>query len=288
MKSINRTFWGALAVAGILWACDSNSQQVETTDLGTEVNFHKRGNGEGFVEGELLRMNLKFTTASGQVITETREDDPMYIPYRTDTAGIMGQFQSVLELLSVGDSCTFEIPAEDVFQKTFQRPLPDSIEASSMTKWELGIAEQVSMEEYQERAQALQVQMEAEQLVIDANKIEAYLSENGLSAETTESGLRYTITQTGSGPTPDQGQRVNVRYAGRFMENGQEFDAGDYAFPLGAGQVIRGWDEGISYLQVGSKAVLYIPSALAYGPRGRASIPPNSILIFDVELLEIN
>jgi FKBP-type peptidyl-prolyl cis-trans isomerase len=107
----------------------------------------------------------------------------------------------------------------------------------------------------------------------------------------TESGLRITDLVIGDGPEARSGQTVIVNYRGT-LENGKEFDSsygrGPFSFPLGAGRVIRGWDEGVAGMQVGGKRKLVIPSDLAYGERGAGGvIPPNATLIFEVELLEI-
>jgi peptidylprolyl isomerase len=107
----------------------------------------------------------------------------------------------------------------------------------------------------------------------------------------TESGLRITDLAIGDGPEARSGQTVVVNYRGT-LENGREFDSsygrGPFSFPLGAGRVIRGWDEGVAGMQVGGKRRLVIPPDLAYGQRGAGGvIPPNATLIFEVELLEI-
>jgi hypothetical protein len=107
----------------------------------------------------------------------------------------------------------------------------------------------------------------------------------------TDSGLRITDLQIGDGPEASAGQTVVVNYRGT-LESGREFDSsygrGPFSFPLGAGRVIRGWDEGVAGMQVGGKRKLVIPPDLAYGQRGAGGvIPPNATLIFEVELLEI-
>jgi hypothetical protein len=107
----------------------------------------------------------------------------------------------------------------------------------------------------------------------------------------TPSGLRITDLVTGEGPEASSGQTVVVHYRGT-LENGKEFDAsygrGPFSFPLGAGRVIKGWDEGVAGMQVGGKRKLVIPPDLAYGQRGAGGvIPPNATLLFEVELLEI-
>jgi len=108
---------------------------------------------------------------------------------------------------------------------------------------------------------------------------------------TTDSGLRYAISEEGEGPTPEIGELVAVHYTG-WLEDGTQFDSSvdrgePITFPLGQGRVIAGWDEGIALLDVGDKGRLIIPSTLAYGPTGSGPIPPDSTLIFDVELVEI-
>ncbi len=108
----------------------------------------------------------------------------------------------------------------------------------------------------------------------------------------TDTGLRYQIIQKGDGVKAEKGQTVSVHYKGQLTD-GTVFDSSykrnqPIDFPLGVGQVIPGWDEGIQLLNVGDKARLVIPSNLGYGSRGAGGvIPPNATLIFDVELMDI-
>lgn len=108
--------------------------------------------------------------------------------------------------------------------------------------------------------------------------------------EKTASGLFYKIKEEGNGPKPEKGQTVAVHYEGKLTD-GMVFDNSyqrgePISFPVGVGRVISGWDEGISLLNVGSKASLIIPPALGYGASGAGGvIPPNAWLIFEVELV---
>jgi FKBP-type peptidyl-prolyl cis-trans isomerase len=109
---------------------------------------------------------------------------------------------------------------------------------------------------------------------------------------TTPSGLKYVDQVVGTGDTAAAGQNVSVHYTG-WLENGKKFDSSvdrgqPFSFPLGAGRVIKGWDEGVQGMKVGGKRKLTIPSDLGYGSRGAGGvIPPNATLIFDVELLGV-
>ncbi|MBV7328068.1 FKBP-type peptidyl-prolyl cis-trans isomerase [Chloroflexi bacterium TSY] len=109
----------------------------------------------------------------------------------------------------------------------------------------------------------------------------------------TESGLKYYDFEVGEGPTPEAGATVIVHYTG-WLEDGTKFDSSidrgsPFPFTVGAGQVIRGWDEGVGSMTVGTKRQLVIPPELGYGERGAGNgvIPSNATLIFEVELLEI-
>lgn len=108
----------------------------------------------------------------------------------------------------------------------------------------------------------------------------------------TDSGLRYIVIERGDGPSPETGDRVRVHYTG-WLTDGRKFDSSrdrgePYLFPVGVGQVIRGWDQGVGAMNVGGQRRLIIPPELGYGQRGAGNvIPPGATLIFDVELLEI-
>ena len=113
---------------------------------------------------------------------------------------------------------------------------------------------------------------------------------------TTPSGLQYEDTTVGAGAEAKTGQHVHVHYTGWLFNGGQQggkFDSSrdrndPFAFALGAGMVIQGWDEGVAGMKVGGQRTLVIPPQLAYGERGAGGvIPPNAALIFDVELLEV-
>lgn len=118
-------------------------------------------------------------------------------------------------------------------------------------------------------------------------------AENEPQEQSTPTGLRFIDYGGGSGDAAKAGDRVTVHYTGTF-EDGRKFDSSHdrnqpFAFNLGAGQVIRGWDEGVAGMRVGDRRRLIIPGHLGYGSRGAGGvIPPDATLVFDVALLGIN
>ena len=108
----------------------------------------------------------------------------------------------------------------------------------------------------------------------------------------TASGLEYIEVEPGTGAQAESGKTVSVHYTGKFQD-GKVFDSSvsrgePIKFPLGAGRVIKGWDEGIALMKAGGKAQLVIPPHLAYGESGAGGvIPPNATLVFDVELVSV-
>ena len=118
----------------------------------------------------------------------------------------------------------------------------------------------------------------------------------GKKMTTTASGLQYTDTVEGTGDQPKTGQICVMHYTGWLYEDGKKgakFDSSvdrgqPFEFPIGAGRVIGGWDEGVASMKIGGKRTLIIPPALGYGARGAGGvIPPNATLLFEVELLGV-
>ncbi len=113
-----------------------------------------------------------------------------------------------------------------------------------------------------------------------------------LGHEYTDSGLGIKILKEGTGVFPKKGETVVVHYSG-FLEDGKKFDSSfdrdePFSFPLGQGRVIKGWDEGVAKLKIGSRAILKIPASIGYGARGAGGvIPPNATLYFEIELLSV-
>ncbi len=132
------------------------------------------------------------------------------------------------------------------------------------------------------------------QMKEDINKIKEYLNNNNIDASQAPSGLFYTKENEGTGAAVTKGKKVKVHYTGKLMANGKKFDSSrdrgePIEFEVGKGQVIQGWEKGLTHFKKGGKGTLYIPSPLAYGSKGAGDmIPADAILIFDVEVVDVS
>ena len=132
-------------------------------------------------------------------------------------------------------------------------------------------------------------QMKEPQLA-NTKVIDEYVNEKGFQKH--ESGVYYKVEKQGEGAKPEAGQTVTVHYKG-YLPDGTKFDSSydrdkPFSFQLGQGRVIQGWDKGIPIFNVGGKGTLLVPSELGYGQRGAgAKIPPNAVLLFDIEVIDV-
>ena len=150
---------------------------------------------------------------------------------------------------------------------------------------------QSTLKEFQQTVAARRAEMQVQMATKNKTDGEAFLAQNKNQpgVVTLPDGLQYKIITEGSGATPTITDIVTVNYSGKLLD-GTEFDSsykrGQPAeFPVGG--VIHGWTEALQQMKAGSKWQLFIPSELAYGEQGRPGIPPNSVLVFDVELLSV-
>jgi len=152
----------------------------------------------------------------------------------------------------------------------------------------------LSDEEMHKAMLSLQMEMRKKQESAGSENLkkgDAFLAANGKKdgVKTTASGLQYQVITAGKGAQPKAADKVTVHYTGKLID-GTKFDssAGGDPISFGVGGVIPGWTEALQLMKIGAKWKLFIPAKLAYGEQGRPSIPPNSVLVFDVELLKIN
>ena len=295
-----------LVGASTLTSC----KKTKVTDKdGIEYTYVKEGN-EKAPNGEFLLYNLQITTASDSVIYSTADQPfPGYLMANDSMTTTNGMDEIFLGLRK-GDSIAFESTAKTIFGNNF----PPFLKEEDVVKVRLGafeIMNEEAIQAYFEKVMAAEDVKKAERakerLVEEDRIIQEYIKEKGLDAKKTESGLYYVIEEEGTGDPVTPGTSMSVDYAG-YLLDGTLFDTsiesvakendmynenrpGGYTplpVSVGMGQVIPGWDEGLLLLKKGSKGKFLIPSPLAYGENGAgAMIPANSVLVFDVNVADV-
>ncbi|MCS6824827.1 MAG: FKBP-type peptidyl-prolyl cis-trans isomerase [Cytophagaceae bacterium] len=270
----------------MLPSCAQNKSYNKTPN-GLEYKIHKDVPGSSPKEGDMLRVHFIIATEKDSIIRNTFADGAGPQDFPLSKAQFKGALEEGLLLMSAGDSATFLVNADSLFEKTYRSPMPPFIRKGSKIKFHIKLEKSFTQEEYQAEINKSNELLLAE----EHKKIDEYLKANNLAARKTSSGLYYIQKKPGTGAQAAAGSKVKVHYTGKLL-NGNKFDSSldrgqPFEFTLGQGMVIRGWDEGIALMKVGEQGTLIIPSVLGYGKRGAGnSIPPNSVLIFDVELLD--
>lgn len=293
-------------------ACNTTTEKK--TPSGLTYTVVNSGEGEPAADGQYLIMNMIYKDGGDSVWIDTEERGYPMVIQKQDSVWLssQGSIEQVFIDFKEGDSVQFTVNADDLFKNTWKAELPEGVNAEDQFEFIIGVEKVLDeaglrawQQEMMAKQQKVQAEKAAEQLKEDVATIDQYLEENDIEAQETPSGLRYVIKEEGNGENAETGDMVEVSYAG-YVLNGEYFDTSyediarekglyneqreykPYGFKLGAGTVIKGWDEGLTYLSEGGKATLYVPSPLAYGPRARsAEIGPNSILVFDVELVGV-
>lgn len=284
-------FTGLMAVA----CTQDPSKGFETTETGLRYKFHHQSGEQQAELGDILKLEMIYLLNNDSVIFNSIEaNQPVYLELMPSE--FEGDIYEGLSLMAQGDSATFIINAEDFFLKTAQAPqLPPFVQATDDIYFNVRMVAAMDEEEYMEDQKRMAEELIKEGQVREEQEgvlLEAFLQEQGIDVEPMESGLIFVEIQRGTGQAVQEGSTVAVHYEGRLLD-GTVFDSSlergePIEFQIGVGQVIPGWDEGISVMRQGGKAQLIIPSYLAYGEHGAGNIiPPFSTLIFEVELVEV-
>ncbi len=280
-----------LGICFLAAAC--NKYKMQVTENGLKYQFHEHDEDARKAKmGEIMSFHLVLKNSDDSTLRNTYEEN-MPVKLVLAEPPFKGSFEEGLAMLGIGDSATFYVSADTLFAKMMQ-PMPPMVKKGSDLSFTVKVLDIQTKEEFQKK----QGELSAAQKGIDAKTIDKYIADNNLGAnvQRTESGLAYVIQSPGSGGTPQPGNIVNVRYTGKLLD-GTVFDSSEgnpqlggepLNFQVGVGQVIPGWEEGIMSMKKGEKRMMIIPSGLAYGTEGNQGIAPNSVLLFDVELVDFS
>jgi FKBP-type peptidyl-prolyl cis-trans isomerase len=245
------------------------------TDSGLIYVVEKQGDGAKVNPGETVSVHYTGRTLDGNKFDSSLDrGQPLSFPI--GKGQVIQAWDQGIPLFNVGGKGTLYAPSPLAYA---ERGFPGAIEPNTPLIFDIEV-----VDSYDPTARA------KEAAALNFAEIEAYAKANKLDTRKTESGLYYVILSEGEGEKAQEGQTVSVDYTGTFLD-GSEFDSsrdrGPYTFQLGKGKVIKGWDEGLQLLSKGGKAKLLVPSTLGYGSHDRGPIKANSVLLFDVELVDI-
>ncbi|MBA3647594.1 MAG: FKBP-type peptidyl-prolyl cis-trans isomerase [Chitinophagales bacterium] len=235
--------------------------------------------------GDIIKLNLLYSTQNDSVLFSTFDQGIGPVQFNVSDPTFSGDPMEGFAMLGQGDSAVFLMSTDSAYKN--QDEMPPFAKKGQYIKISVNVLSLMGKEEYDKK----QKEEAAMQTELEVKTIEDYLAKNNLKAQKDPSGIYYIVTKQGEGPRVQSGQTVTVNYTGKLMD-GTVFDSSlkpgrhPYDVTIGVSQVIKGWHIGIALLNVGSKGTIIIPSALGYGSRGSGSqIPPNSILIFDIDVL---
>jgi FKBP-type peptidyl-prolyl cis-trans isomerase len=271
-----------------LLLCFSCDQKIEKeTPNGFKFTVVKSGDGVLPKKDEILVFDHLLKDSKDSVWNDTHEEGMPSAVMIQDSAAIASEngMIQMFRMLSKGDSVNVTMPITKFFKDVVGAPVPNGMDTTLSVSYCIQVNHIMKMEEFQAFQQELIKKQSEGQVARDAGIITKYLEDNKISAQQDTSGLRFVIHTNKGGSKPTINNCVEVKYRGKFLKDGRVFDQAEkVSFPLNG--VIPGWQLGIPMLGVGDSATFYIPSGLAYGAQGYpGAIPPNAILIFDVELL---
>lgn len=276
-----------VAIAGItvLSAC----KEYKTNENGLRYKILADSAGATGEEGGEALIHFQISNHQDSVIESTfKRNSPM--PIQIKQSEFKGGLVEGLMLLSKGDSAIFLISADSIFKN--QPTLPPGVFKGKDLKFTVKVVSLLGKAEIAKERSKMEKEFEGRkkemegQLGKDTLVIVAHLKTNKIKYKKNQGGVYYSISTAGKGKKLAMNDSIKVNYVGKFLD-GKEFDSGkDFPIVLGVSQVIYGWHMGLSELSRGDKATLYIPSPLGYGVQGAGTIPPNTILVFDIEIPE--
>jgi FKBP-type peptidyl-prolyl cis-trans isomerase FkpA len=266
------------ALAFFAFACKPT---FKTAPNGLVYKLFKKGSGEKAKLDDVMKFQFVMKNSKDSVLTDTyKSGQPMVMKLSKPT--FKGDPMEGFAMMAKGDSAVFKIKTDSLYKGNAGR---NPFKKGEIVSFYIKMLDIKSQEDYKKDMD----KMAAESQQKESEVIEKLVKEKYPTATKTASGLYYLITKPGTGPNATEGDSVTAHYKGMLV-SGKVFDTDSgrnesFKFKLGQHMVIPGWDEGFTYLNKGAKAVLIIPSKLAYGSRDMQVIPPNSTLIFEVELV---
>jgi FKBP-type peptidyl-prolyl cis-trans isomerase len=285
MKTISSYLLSSLVLLG---AVSCTNSEFKKTKSGLLYKIYSDGKGEVAKPRQFLKANV-VEKVRDSVLYNSEGNMPVYMP--VDSSRPVYSPVEVFSMLRKGDSCVVVQLADTLQRKMGGQPLPPWLKKKDKITFSFKILDLFASEELltQDRNQEMSKQKDREIKVV-----ESYLAKNNIQAQKTEKGTYVVVTSPGTGTQVDSGKQIAVRYTGKLLPSGKEFESnmkdtanGAFKFVIGAGQIIPGWDDGLRKFKKGGKGTLYIPAFLAYDQQVGPGHTPFENLMFDVEVVDV-
>ncbi len=282
-----------LLAMALLVACSKEKE----TPKGYKFTVARKGSGEVAQAGQFLYAEFVLRDGKDSVWMDTKKENRPALFVVNDTSARQYEegIEEMFRMARKGDSLVMKLDAKTLFEKTYRQGVPPGVDPKSTFTFIMNVKDvldtaranvlrdslnTIATKRFEERRKA--------QLTTDMEAIDGYLASRNITAQRDSSGLRYVITKAGKGARPTMSSTISVKYKGSLLSTGEVFDQSEAPLEYPLANFIPGWQIGFQLLEKGTVATLYIPSGLAYGEQGQpGAIPPNAILVFDVELIDI-
>jgi len=289
-----------MAVVVLAISCKNNSKfpGYEETETGAHFKMEKAGDEKAAAisKGDVVFMRHIMTTDKDSVLYDYRTMAQPGQPYamRLSPAVYKGDMFEMMYKLRVGDSASFALRVDSMFERYYKQPIPKFLDAKGFIIYHVKIDSMYSSAKVDEIEKKNREMQEAYMMRAEAAEdsiLNKYLADNKIKAKPSETGLYVIVKEKGKGAKIKEGDNVEVKYKG-MLTSGEVFDASDkhqeaFVFQVGTRDIIPAWNEAILGTTVGTKATVIAPSKLGYGPRGSGPIPPFAPLVFELEVVSI-
>ncbi len=263
-----------------------------TLESGLKFKIIKHGTGTRHPQvADHIEMHIHVHIKDSVMFDSRKMNNNKPVPFQVQEPTYRGDPIEGFMQLVAGDSALIRLPVDSILKQGKQ--VMPGMKEGDVQEYDMVLVSVMSDTEYKKD----QFEKTSRQRVIDENNLKAYFKAHNIEAKRTESGIYYTVDKKGRGELVKAGQYASVNYTGHLLGDSRAFDSNTdpefrhvepYTVNVGAGGVIKGWDEGLTLYKKGGKGTLYIPSYLAYGSQDRSpTIPPNSILVFEIEIVKI-
>jgi len=280
---LNRLLLGSLL---LLAASSCKRESYSTNENGLKYRIIRKEDKKQIQLNDIVQLNLTYSDMRDSVLYDSRVIGDSFI-LKVSTPSFVGGFEEGLLLLGEGDSAEFLLSADSVFQKQFQQPRPPYIALGAMLKFKVGIRKVMSEKEFSEKIRREYAEQQQDQI----RAIEGYLVQNSITAQPSSPGVYFIILKEGSGRIPVYGDSVELKYSGKTL-NGRIFDSSNKAgknltYKIGSGGYLEAWERAITTMKTGTLARLILTSDNAFRKSTKAPVPPDTPVVFDIELLRI-